>query len=89
MKVRNKNKKERGYDLLLLEAARTKFLDAASEFSSEFEEMDGDIYHSTFRKFNETNWMYCNQKEVSGMDKVGDEWDYSKGITGIYRYRNI
>jgi hypothetical protein len=28
-------------------------------------------------------------KEMSDMDKVGDEWDYPKGVTGVYRYRNI
>ena len=89
MKARSKNKKERDYDAKILGQATEKFLAAASKFASEFSEMEGEIFYSTFQKFNDANWTYSNMKEMSDMDKVGDEWDYSKGITGIYRYRNI
>lgn len=89
MKVRSKNKKEIDYDAKLLGEASVKFLDAASKFASEFSEMEGEIFYSTFQKFNDANWAYSNTKEMSDMGKVGDEWNYPKGITGIYRYRNI
>ena len=89
MKARSKNKKERDYDAKVLGEASVKFLSAASNFANEFSEMEGEIFYSTFQKFNDANWTYSNMKEMSNMDKVGDEWDYSKGITGIYRYRNI
>jgi hypothetical protein len=89
MKARSKNKKERDYDAKILEQATEKFLVAASKFANEFSEMEGEIFYSTFQKFNDSHWAYSNMKDMSDMDKVGDEWDYSKGITGIYRYRNI
>jgi len=89
MKARSKNKKERDYDAKILEQATEKFLAAASIFANQFSDMEGEIFYSTFQKFNDAHWAYHNMKEMADMDKVGGEWDYPKGVTGIFRYRNI
>ena len=44
--------------------------------------------HRTFTDARDAAWEYEHVKEIAALPKVGDEWDYSKGITGVYRYRN-
>jgi len=44
--------------------------------------------HRTFTDARDAVWEYEHAKEIAALPKVGDEWDYSKGITGVYRYRN-
>jgi len=89
MKTRLKNKAEKKFDSNELENNKDEFLKTASEFASEFSDMEGDVYFSTYQKFQNSHWHYDRSLEVMAMKKVGDEWDYSKGITGAYRYRGI
>jgi|2_EtaG_2_1085320.scaffolds.fasta_scaffold00837_12 hypothetical protein len=89
MKVRNKSKKERDYDNLKLDEAKEKFLTESSSFAGEFAELEGDVFHSTVRSFNNAAWQYDHAKEIVDMTKVGDDWDWSKGIISCWRYRNV
>ena len=89
MKTRVKNKKEVEYDQKKLEKYTKELADIASSFADEFGECQGDVYYSSFMKLQNAAWSYDREKEMSKMTKVGEEWEWQKGICGEYRYRDI
>ena len=89
MKTRAKNKKEIEHDQQKLDASTKELADVANGFASEFAECDGDVFYSTYQKLQNAAWSYDREKEMSKMTKVGEEWEWQKGICGEYRYRDI
>jgi len=47
------------------------------------------VLYATWQSTADKRWEIERIKEIAAMTKVGDHWDYSKGITGVYRYRNV
>ena len=89
MKTRVKNKKEVEYDQKKLEKCTKELADIAVPFATEFVECGGDVFYATFQKLQNAAWSYDREKEMSKMTKVGEEWEWQKGICGEYRYRDI
>jgi len=89
MKTREKNKKEIEIDNQRLTKSTKKLADIANCFASEFAECDGDVFYSSFKNLENAAMGYEQEKEMSKMTKVGETWDWQKGICGEYRYRDI
>lgn len=89
MKTRVKNKKEVEYDQQKLDKATKDLADIAVPFATEFAECDGDVFYSSYQRLQNAAWSYDREKEMSKMTKVGEEWEWQKGICGEYRYRDI
>jgi hypothetical protein len=60
-----------------------------SEFFTEFAELDGDVFFSSYNKAGSASSHYEREKHISKMEKVGKDWDWQKGIIGDYRYNDI
>ncbi len=89
MKTREKNKAEKLDDSNRLSEAEKAFQSCAIEFTNEFIDSEGNVLYATWQSAVDKKWEIERIKEIAAMPKVGDEWDYSKGITGVYRYRGI
>jgi len=88
MKTRAKNKEEKFYDDNAVAHAKSALADHAVAYFNEHQEFGDDTMHRTFTDACGSAWEYERTKEIAAMPKVGDEWDYSNGVTGTYRYRN-
>jgi|SaaInlStandDraft_2_1057019.scaffolds.fasta_scaffold153405_2 hypothetical protein len=89
MKTRAKNKKETDHDQKSLANSTKELADIGSHFLMEFTECDGDVFYSTFVKLQAASFKYDNAKDALNMPKVGKYWDYNKGVTGEFKYRDI
>ncbi len=89
MKTRLKNKAEKLDDSNRLSEAEKAFQSSAIEFTNEFIDSDGNVLYATWQSTVDKRWEIERIKEIAAMPKVGDEWDYSNGVTGAYRYRNV
>ncbi len=89
MKTRLKNKAEKLDDSNRLSEAEKAFQSSAIEFTNEFIDSEGNVLYATWQSAVDKKWEIERIKEIAAMTKVGDHWDYSKGITGVYRYRNV
>jgi len=89
MKPRSKNKKEKEYDSLQVEKAKDRLIKEAISFENMFSECEGDVYYSMYRDFSNSVMYYEREKEIAGMPKVSENWDWSEGVVGEYRYRGI
>jgi len=89
MKIREKNKTEKLDDSNRLSEAEKAFQSSAVEFTNEFIDSDGNVLYATWQSTVDKRWEIERIKEIAAMPKVGDEWDYSNGVTGAYRYRNV
>ena len=89
MKIREKNKTEKLDDSNRLSEAEKAFQSSAIEFTNEFIDSDGKVLYDTWQSTVDKRWEIERIKEIAAMPKVGDEWDYSNGVTGAYRYRNV
>ena len=89
MKTRAKNKKELEYDQKSLTNSTKELADIGSHFLMEFAECGGDVFYSTFVKLQTASFKYDNAKDVISMSKVGEYWDYNKGVTGEFKYRDM
>tara|TARA_R100000808_G_C2116105_1_gene128707 strand:- start:497 stop:766 length:270 start_codon:yes stop_codon:yes gene_type:complete len=89
MKPRSKNKKEKEYDNLQLEEAKNKLIKEAISFENMFSECEGDVYYSMYRDFSNSVMHYEREKEIADMPKVSENWDWSEGVVGEFRYRSI
>jgi hypothetical protein len=54
-----------------------------------FSECEGDVYYSMYRDFSGAVMHYEREKEIADMPKVSENWDWSEGVVGEYRYRSI
>jgi len=88
MKTRLKNKSEKLDDSNRLSEAEKAFQSSAIEFTNEFIDSEGNVLYATWQSAVDKKWEIDRVKEIAAMPKVGDEWDYSNGVTGTYRYRN-
>ena len=88
-KPRDKTDKEKAYDLSELEKETLGCAEAFSTFFTEFVELDGDIFFSTYNKASNAVAAFERAKRFLEMPKVGKEWDWEKGIIGVYRYNDI
>ncbi len=88
MKTRLKNKAEKLDDSNRLSEAEKAFQSFAIEFTNEFIDSEGNVLYATWQSAVDKKWEIDRVKEIAAMPKVGDEWDYSNGVTGTYRYRN-
>ena len=88
MKTREKNKAEKLDDSNRLSEAEKAFQSFAIEFTNEFIDSEGNVLYATWQSAVDKRWEIDRVKEIAAMPKVGDEWDYSNGVTGTYRYRN-
>jgi hypothetical protein len=88
MKTREKNKAEKLDDSNRLSEAEKAFQSSAIEFTNEFIDSEGNVLYATWQSAVDKKWEIDRVKEIAAMPKVGDEWDYSNGVTGTYRYRN-
>ena len=88
MKTREKNKAEKLDDSNRLLQAEKAFQSSAVEFTNEFIDSEGNVLYATWQSTVDKKWEINHLKEIAAMTKVGDEWDYSNGVTGTYRYRN-
>jgi len=88
MKTRLKNKSEKLDDSNRLSEAKKAFQSSAIEFTNEFIDSEGNVLYATWQSAVDKKWEIDRVKEIAAMPKVGDEWDYSNGVTGTYRYRN-
>jgi len=89
MKTRLKNKAEKLDDSNRLSEAEKAFQSSAIEFTNEFIDSEGNVLYATWQSAVDKKWEIERIKEIAAMPKVGDEWDYSNGVTGAYRYRNV
>jgi tRNA A37 N6-isopentenylltransferase MiaA len=89
MKTRLKNKAEKLDDSNRLSEAEKAFQSSAIEFTNEFIDSEGNVLYATWQSTVDKRWEIERIKEIAAMPKVGDEWDYSNGVTGAYRYRNV
>ena len=89
MKTRAKNKKETDHDQKSLANSTKELADMVSNFVIEFAECDGDVFYSSFVKLQTASFKYNSAKDVLNMPKVGEYWDYNKGVTGEFKYRDI
>ena len=89
MKIREKNKTEKLDDSNRLSEAEKAFQSSAIEFTNEFIDSEGNVLYATWQSTVDKRWEIERIKEIATMPKVGDEWDYSNGVTGAYRYRNV
>ena len=89
MKTREKNKQEKLDDSNRLSEAEKAFQSSAVEFTNEFIDSEGNVLYATWQSTVDKRWEIERIKEIAAMPKVGDEWDYSNGVTGAYRYRNV
>ena len=88
-KPRDKTDKEKAYDLSELEKETLECAEAFSTVFTEFVELDGDIFFSTYSKAGNAVTAFERAKRFLEMPKVGKEWDWEKGIIGDYRYNDI
>tara|TARA_B100000949_G_scaffold9239_1_gene7187 strand:- start:622 stop:927 length:306 start_codon:yes stop_codon:yes gene_type:complete len=88
-KPRDKTEDEEIHDIEKLNEATLKCADGLSEFFTEFVELDGDVFFSSYNKAGFAASNYEREKHISKMNKVGKEWDWEKGIIGDYRYNDI
>ncbi len=89
MNTRVKNKKEIEYDQQKLDISTKELADIANGFASEFAECEGNVFYSSYQRLQNAAMRYEQEKEMSKMTKVGETWDWQKGICGEYRYRDI
>ena len=54
-----------------------------------FSECEGDVYYSMYRDFSNSVMHYEREKEIADMPKVSENWDWSEGVVGEFRYRGI
>ena len=88
MKTRLKNKSEKLDDSNRLSEAEKAFQSSAIEFTNEFIDSEGNVLYATWQSAVDKKWEIDRVKEIAAMPKVGDHWDYGKGIVGSFRYRN-
>ena len=88
-KPRDKSEDEILHDSKELWKATIRCADAMSEFFTEFAEMDGDVFFSSYNKAGSAASHYEREKHISKMEKVGKDSDWQKGIIGDYRYNDI
>ena len=88
MKIRAKNKAEKFYDDNTAAQAKTALADHAIVYFNEHQEFGDDTMHRTFTDACDLVCQYERAKDIVAMPKVGDHWDYDKGIVGSFRYRN-
>jgi len=88
-KPRDKTENEAIYDSKELWKATIKCADDLSEFFTEFAELDGDVFFSSYNKAGSAASHYEREKHISKMEKVGKEWDWNKEIIGDCRYNDI
>ena len=87
MKTREKNKAEKLDDVNSLSQARKAFQSSAIVFTNEFIDTEGNVLYATWQSTVDKRWSVDRVKEIAAMPNVGDEWDYSNGVTGAHRYR--
>jgi hypothetical protein len=88
-KPRDKSEDEILHDSKELWKATIRCADDMSEFFTEFAELDGDVFFSSYNKAGSAASHYEREKNISKMEKVGKDWDWQKGIIGDYRYNDI
>jgi len=88
-KPRDKSEDEILHDSKELWKATIRCADDMSEFFTEFAELDGDVFFSSYNKAGSAASHYEREKHISKMEKVGKDWDWQKGIIGDYRYNDI
>jgi len=88
MKTREKNKAEKLDDSNRLSEAEKAFQSSAIEFTNEFIDSEGNVLYATWQSAVDKKWEIERVKEIAAMTKVGDHWDWDKGVVGSFRYRN-
>ena len=89
-KPRNKTEKEREHDVREWEKTTLETAVMFSDFFTEYAELDGDIFFSSYTKAANQIADFERSKHIAlAMPKVGDAWDYDKGIVGRSRYDGI
>jgi len=87
-KPREKSEEEKAHDVAMVIEKVDKCISSCAELVDELSEC-GDAWLSSVRKaqssVNSLGWA----KRVMDQDKVGDEWDHDKNITGAYYYDDI
>ena len=86
MKTRLKNNVEKSHDIAQLRLAERDFIRGSQNFFEEFVDCEGDIWYSTYQNTRSLYEGLCQEQRVVKHARVGDSWDYEKGITGHYRY---
>ena len=86
MKTRLKTKAEHIYDKSQLERAEKDFMRGSQNFFGEYVDCEGDVWHSTYQKTLTLYEDLCHEQRIEKHLRVGDSWDWDKGITGHYRY---
>jgi hypothetical protein len=88
MKTRLKNKSEKLDDSNRLSEAEKAFQSSAVEFTNEFIDSGGNVLYATWQSAVDKKWEIERVKEIAAMTKVGDCWDWDKGVVGSFQYRN-
>ena len=86
MNTRKKTKIEAQFDHDEVDETQAALNVAYKDFVSEFMEMEGDVLYSTFTKVNNAMHLHDRSVDYAAMKKVGDTFDFEKGVVGKWRY---
>jgi len=87
--TRKKNAKEKAHDEECLRDAERTMVQAAVDFIDEFQECEGDVWHSTYNKASRALWDLRHTQRIIKTTHVGEQWDMENGIAGFYRYEHL
>ena len=87
-KPRAKSEVEKAHDVAMVIEKTDKCVSSCTELVEELVEC-GDAWLSTIRNAQMTISALGWARQVMDMDKVGNEWDHEKNITGAYYYDDI
>jgi len=86
MNTRKKTKTEVQFDHDEVDETQAALNVAYKDFVSEFVDMEGHVLYLTFVKVTDAMHVHDRAADYAAMTKVGDTFDFEKGVVGKWRY---
>jgi len=86
MNTRKKTKTEAQFDHDEVDETQAALNVAYKDFVSEFVDMEGHVLYLTFVKVTDAMHVHDRAADYAAMTKVGDTFDFEKGVVGKWRY---
>ena len=86
MNTRKKTKTETQFDHDEIDETQAALNVAYKDFVSEFVDMEGHVLYLTFVKVTDAMHVHDRAADYAAMTKVGDAFDFEKGVVGKWRY---
>ena len=83
-----KTKEQLMIDREKLAQANANAVSCADKFVDHFFDLDGEVFYSEIIKLRDAIFQARHTSRVCAMPRVGPKWDWDKGVTGEYYYKD-